>query len=85
MARRSRTKRSVVSLGLAAAIVLAPGCSTCRSVGGYYSSGQCYDDLGAFFLFSAGVLIGVFAGGGHGHGYGHGHYSYHGYNSHCSW
>ncbi len=81
MGRNSRTTRVLVTAGLAAALALAPGCSACRSVGNYYSSGRCYDDVGAILIFGAGFLFGVFSGSGHGHY----HSGYHGYNSHCNW
>jgi len=83
MSKQRGIKRITVSLGLVAAVVLAPGCSTMRhSGGGYYSSSDWYEDVGSVFIFGLGFMFGVFSGYGHGHS-GGGYY----YNSgpNCSY
>ena len=82
MGQNLSLKRITVSLGLVAAIALAPGCSVHHSGGGYYSSNHWYEDVGSVFIFGLGVMVGVFGG----HGYGHGHYSsgyYYNSGSYC--
>lgn len=61
MQRQSPLKRVCLAIGLVLWMGVAPGCSWCRSVGKYYSSGEWYEDVEAVAAFTGVVaIVGVF-------------------------